>query len=94
VDGGLIRYAVKRRGLDRGDEERDVRQRASRQRARGISDGIERWLECDRERVRTRASDVQGIAAVTGTDVDDRPGVRPGARGDLTDVYVEKPLTS
>jgi len=86
VDRRLIRDAIKRRGFDRGDEERDVRQRASRQRARGVSDGIQRWLECDRERVRTRASNVQGITTVTGTDVDDRPGIRPGARSDLTDV--------
>jgi hypothetical protein len=94
VDGHLVGDGreLRRESLHAFNEERDVR----KPRALGAPGaGGERVRACvdgDRERIRICPRAMEGVAAVTRTDVDDDATVCGGYSSDLTDVDVDETL--
>ena len=94
MDCDLVGERLQAGILYRTDEQNDVRQRSSGQRAGGLAKSVARRVEGEGEALRPGAREEERVAAVARTDVDGDVAERPGACGDLTDVYVEKLLAS
>jgi hypothetical protein len=93
VHRDLVRDRVERESLDGLAQEDEVRQWLADCATRGVRERVRGCVETDRESVRARARDVERIAPVSRTEVDDRARECAGRFGDLTDVDVEETLT-
>ncbi len=94
MDRDLVGERLQAGVLHRTDEQNDVRQRSSGQRAGGLAKCVARGVEGEGEALRPGAREMMRTTAIARTDVDGDVAERPGACGDLTDVYVEKLLAS
>ena len=94
MDRDLVGERLQAGVLHRTDEQNDVRQRSSGQRAGGLAKCVARGVEGEGEALRPGARQEERVAAVARTDIDGDVAERPGACSDLTDVDVEKLLAS
>jgi hypothetical protein len=90
VDCDLVGERFQAGVLHRTDEQNDVRQRSSGQRAGGLAKSVARGVEGEGEALRPGAREEERVAAVARTDIDGDVAESSDACGDLTDVYVEK----